>query len=346
MRCQKNRSVCLFASVTMLQLLLFMCCSVASASQSDPLASKLINQLAKSQTHTHRLSTPAGAPEHVGNLQHPDLVEVSGMAKSLLDDNVFWMINDSGNGSELYAINTVGESLGVWSLSAPNDDWEDMTSFLLNGEPYLLVADIGDNARNRKEYQIYIFNEPRIPTVEQGDDLINSALSPLKTIRFVYPDGPHNSEALATDGQWLYIMTKASKMRSRHSISSLYRLPLSLASGEDLLVAELLGDMPKRTQKSDLIKRNSKNTVSLKKPTAFEIDDKNDTGYLLTYSYVVRVDRHSQQTWAEAILEGGRAIHHHRLKKAESLTLSKDNKIWFSSEGKHAPLWVLPAATD
>ena len=44
---------------------------------------------------------------------------------------------------------------------ANNSDWEDLASFRLDGENYLLVADIGDNDGKRKDVRLYFVEEPK-----------------------------------------------------------------------------------------------------------------------------------------------------------------------------------------
>jgi len=63
--------------------------------------------------------------EQAGSLQPRQLVEASGMSFSGQQADVIWLINDSGNPAELFAIDTAGQELGVFQIKARNRDWED-----------------------------------------------------------------------------------------------------------------------------------------------------------------------------------------------------------------------------
>ncbi len=274
---------------------------------------------------------------------HPDLTELSGMASSLRHQEVFWMINDSGHGPRAYAVDREGSSLGVWPLDARANDWEDLTSIQINGEPYLMVADIGDNGRKRSEYRVYVVPEPHIQDINSESDTVHDVVSPITTIRFMYPDGPHNAEAMATDGEWLYIMTKTSDLRPEHSTNAVYRLPVNLVPDDNIVQAEYMGQLPVKTQPAGNTSGMCGISVKLAKPTALEIDNNNGVAYILTYSNVIRVVKQQHQTWSDVLLAGGEPIHYHQLAQAEALTIDNDGKVWFTSENANAPLWVLPS---
>ncbi len=94
---------------------------------------------------------PALAPVVIGKLEDPNIREASGLARSQQQDNVFWVINDNGAKEWVHAINPRGKRIGEFDLKkSDNVDWEDLASFSIDGKPYLLVADIGDNDARRK----------------------------------------------------------------------------------------------------------------------------------------------------------------------------------------------------
>ena len=116
-------------------------------------------------------------PIKIGNLNAAQLPEVSGMAA--ISKEALWVINDSGTQPLLHTVNANGVLLR--SFEHPmlaNKDWEDLAS--CNGIAY--IADIGDNAAQRKSVQIY-----RV----RGN---NVEVKP-----FVYPDGPRDAETLLAD---------------------------------------------------------------------------------------------------------------------------------------------------
>ena len=71
-----------------------------------------------------------------------------------------------------------------------NKDWEDLASFTLDGDPYLMVADIGDNAAKRKSRRLYFLKEPKAGKKSTTVDW---------EVEFEYPNGPRDAEAAAID---------------------------------------------------------------------------------------------------------------------------------------------------
>lgn len=149
----------------------------------------------------------------VGNLEDSEITESSGIAASKCQPDVYWTHNDSGDEAFLFAIGPKGEKLGTWRVpAATNYDWEDIASTReANGTCYIYIGDIGDNGRKREDYVIYKVAEPTV----SPDAKRSSKRSPLETqrpesIRYTYPDGKHNSEALFVDPKTnaIYVVTK------------------------------------------------------------------------------------------------------------------------------------------
>ena len=62
--------------------------------------------------------------------QNTALREISGLAASRTQADIFWTHNDSGDGPYLYALNTSGTTLGRVELKdAQAVDWEDLTGY-------------------------------------------------------------------------------------------------------------------------------------------------------------------------------------------------------------------------
>ncbi|MEA2453640.1 MAG: hypothetical protein QOG04_2350 [Actinomycetota bacterium] len=156
-------------------------------------------------------SIPAGrfAPRtRVGRIQDPGLTEISGLAASTNDPDVFWAHNDSGGAPALYCLLGSGASCGTWDVAgAVNTDWEDIDigPGPVSGRSYIYVGDIGDNAAARGSVTVYRMLEPDVdPATSDGGSL------PADAIRFRYPDGPHDAETLLIHPLTgdLYIVTK------------------------------------------------------------------------------------------------------------------------------------------
>ena len=161
-------------------------------------------------------STPNATASAMFSFSDPRITESSGLAASSFDASVYTH-NDSGDSARFFRVDSHGDTVAVYTLrGATNVDWEDMaTSTDAAGNRLLYLADIGDNARNRKEIEVYEVDEPRGP----GGDV------PWVRYRFAYPDGAHDAEALLVDprSHRLYIATK-----SLVSNGELYAAPATL----------------------------------------------------------------------------------------------------------------------
>ena len=155
--------------------------------------------------------------EAAGRLEDPNIREASGLARSQRQPGVLWTINDSGAQEILYAIDHSGADLGRTELKkSKNKDWEDLASFTLDGDPYLMVADIGDNDAKHKSRKLYFLKEPKAGKQDTKVDW---------EIDFEYPNGPRDAEAAAID-----IENERVLMLSKRDIPpSLYEVPLRTA---------------------------------------------------------------------------------------------------------------------
>ena len=78
--------------------------------------------------------------------------EASGVVPATFGDDLVWIINDSGNPSELFLVSqSTGKTITILELdSVTNIDWEDIASYQDTlGYNYLYIADIGDNYGSR-----------------------------------------------------------------------------------------------------------------------------------------------------------------------------------------------------
>lgn len=129
-----------------------------------------------------------------GSIANKDIDESSALTASEAHAGVLWTLNDSGGGPILYAIGTDGASLAQYSYAqAPAYDWESLDAFTEEGQPLLLVGDVGDNFRWRPYVTLYVLHEP--------EDLreLEAPLLLKRSIDIVYPDGPRDCEAIAVD---------------------------------------------------------------------------------------------------------------------------------------------------
>jgi hypothetical protein len=168
----------------------------------------------------------------VGTIAQAAITELSGLAASHLHADVYYGHNDSGDSPRFFSIGATGAALGEFRVSGASAvDWEDISVGPCPSGSCVYLADIGDNAVARTEYQIYRVPEPSSPMTQTPATVAG------EKIRFVYPDGPHNSEALAVHPVTgdVYLITKVDAAPSK-----VYRLMAPL-NASVVLTAALLG---------------------------------------------------------------------------------------------------------
>ena len=140
--------------------------------------------------------------------------EASGIADSKANAGYLWVEQDSGNPNDIVLLSYAGEVFKKINVRlAINRDWEDLATG--NGPTantnYLYIADIGDNNKVFSQYTIYRFPEPLATT---------DTVSTYDEIRFQYPDGSHDAEAILLDNasKNIYIITK------QDTLSRIYKL--------------------------------------------------------------------------------------------------------------------------
>jgi len=140
--------------------------------------------------------------------------EASGIADSKANPGYLWVEQDSGNPSDIILLSYAGEVFKRITIrSAINRDWEDIATGNgpAAGTNYIYLADIGDNNKVYTQYLIYRFPEPLATT---------DTVSVYDEIRFQYPDGSHDAEAILVDNSSkdIYIITK------QDALSRIYKL--------------------------------------------------------------------------------------------------------------------------
>jgi hypothetical protein len=146
--------------------------------------------------------------------------EASGITYSTTQPGKFWIQEDSGNPPQLYLINNNGElEYKTYVKNATNRDWEDIA---IAGNQ-LFIADIGDNNLIYPDYTVYTFTEPASVT-----DTITTA----KAIRFKYPDGAHDAEALLVDptSKDIFIITKRDNPSKIYKLAYPYDQPMNITN--------------------------------------------------------------------------------------------------------------------
>ena len=207
---------------------------------------------------------PGFVPDVVGTFSADPLSEVSGMVKSRSYTNTYWVVNDSGNGNRLFAVNNEGNNIiptfsrfsfygedaeegkeqweGFRVLYAENIDWETMTV----DDNYLYVGDVGNNFNNRRDLKVYLLSEI--------DPTASTQSAVIKMLPVRYPDqtefpsivSPHfDSEAMFIADGALYFITKHRNGRGGYEAGAkLYRLDTDFTEqGNELTLVETHSDL-------------------------------------------------------------------------------------------------------
>ena len=145
-----------------------------------------------------------------------DLPEASGLAVSRRDPRLLWSHNDSGNEPILFALDATGAMRGRIRLGVTLRDWEDVSAGRWPAGDCLYIADIGNNDLSRRRMPIYRVAEP---------DPHDTRTATPERFLAIYPDGPHNAEALVVVGPDIIVIT-------RDRVGALYRARLPESPGD------------------------------------------------------------------------------------------------------------------
>lgn len=176
-----------------------------------------------------------------GQINHPSLVEASGIAVSRQNPLWTWSHNDSGHPNRIFLLDEHGQDRGTFVLNgAGSRDYEDICigPGPQPGVNYIYLGDIGDNQAQYNYIVVYRFPEPDIQSGTPGS-LTDIDGGLIERFEFVYPDSAHDAETLMIDPSTLdlYLVTK------RDFRSLIYRANYPFSpSGRDTL--ELLAQLP------------------------------------------------------------------------------------------------------
>jgi len=148
----------------------------------------------------------------VGTVQNSSADEISGIAASRKNPDVFWIHNDH-SGSEtaiMYAMTSSGRHIVTFVLSgAIKRDYEDIAigPGPIEGIDYIYVGDIGDNDSVYSSVTIYRIPEP---VIDANSSYSTQYFTDFDTINLQYPTGPRDAEILMVDpsNADIYIVTK------------------------------------------------------------------------------------------------------------------------------------------
>lgn len=269
-------------------------------------------------------------PQVAALLRDTRLNEISGMALSARTPQRLWVHNDSGAPAELFAIGLDGKVQARLRLSAPKPvDWEDMAAFTLDGKPYLLLADTGDNGGVRKRSELLVVEEPDFAA---GTEERQLSAAPAWRIVFRYADAPHDVEAVAVDtaSEAVLLLTK------RTTPPQLWSVPLRPGAQQEN-VATLLGNVavPDETAPATDFQRR----LQPGRPTAASLGRDGRSIAVLSYASVWLYRRDDGESWAQALARTPQVFPLGLLVQAEALALdTAGRRILVTGERWPAPL--------
>lgn len=237
-----------------------------------------------------RAEPPAEAFSTLGAIADPALPELSGLAPSRRVSGMHWAISDSGNAPVLVALDPDrGQVVGVVEVDgAYNQDWEDLASFEREGQSWLLIADVGDNLWLRSEVRLILVPEPA-PDARR--------VTPARTLRLRYADGPRDCEAVAVDA-----------LRGRVLLADKGRHPAGLyeaaLDGEgDERVATRVADFPALVPTAPPRVQTLGGRQNRGSPTAMDLSADGLRLIVLTYLSASLFERAPGQDWATALAQ-------------------------------------------
>ncbi len=261
------------------------------------------------------------------------LPEASGIAVSSRTPSVLWVLNDSGNDANLIAFDTDLDTYRTVSIQGVrNRDWEDLESFVFAGEPWLLIADVGDNDARREEVFLHLLPEPR-------EDADKARI--VVTLAVRYSQGAADVESVAVDPRRraIYLLTKRESPPVLHEVP----LPALDVSGRYAVEAQVMGAVESIPLPSDEeLSRYPRFGRFRHQPTAMSLSPDGSLIAVMTYRGAYLAELPATQTWLEALNNNLCAVSTPALRQGETIVLGADTQLYLTSEGAGAPLYRIP----
>lgn len=268
----------------------------------------------------------------LGTLENNALVEVSGLATSAYDSDRYWVMNDNMNAPLIYAVGADGTHKGQFRPGdRANIDWEDLDRFSHQGRSYLVLGDIGDNDALRDFVELYVIPEPA-----ELSSVADTVIEPAWSVRFVYPDGPRDAEALAVSGNDALILSKRTRP------VELYRVSLSpLPADAGRRTAVLLGTVDSLPAPSEKEIADAPFTgVYAWQPTAMTIRDDERAALILTTRHAYLYQRSAGESWHSALNSQPQVYPLPEKQDAESVCFTNDGTGFLTTtEALHAAIY-------
>lgn len=265
------------------------------------------------------------------------LDEISGITPSRLADDIYWVHNDAPRPASLQAINAQGERIAQLLIEGVRAvDWEDIASFQLDGEAWLLIGDVGDNAATRKDYELILVAEP---VLSFKDETLSR--TPERRMRYRYPDGSHDCEAMAVDTTSRQVLL----LSKRSSMPAVYALDLDAEPGKVQVARKLneLRTLPQPSASERSARFPAARLGSL--PTGMDIDTEGRRAIVLTYRDIWLFPRANNESWLLAFGRPPQRLPLPPLAQAEALSFDRAGASILVS-GEHLPAPLLRFDSD
>ena len=284
--------------------------------------------LALYQTATAEAPITFGPPVLVAQMVDQEISEASGMAVSQRVEGRYWLVNDSRNPPRLFAVDRRGNTLANAAIEdIENVDWEALEAFTLDGQPWLMIADIGDNDAVRPHVSLFFIREPAqlpvdVVTIERRLD-------------FRLPSGAADLESVFVDTteRSIYLLTK------REQPPRLCRVPLVADPGE-VVEAELLGEVTTIPPPgADDLAEDPEWGRYRSQATDMAISPDRRLLAVLTYKAAYVWQRQVDEPWAPVLQRAPQTLALPRLVQPEAIAFTVDGRgLLLTSEKWPAPL--------
>lgn len=276
---------------------------------------------------------PGAVPRLAGLVTDARVAEISGIAASRRDDELLWAHNDSHASSSLYAVGTDGRVRAEVAIEGQsNIDWEDLAGYMLDGEAMLLIADTGDNGGVRSELALIALAEPELVPGQA-----RTSVRPRWVLRFRWPDGPRDCEAVAVDA----VAREVLLLSKKRVPAQLFRIPLAAAANPAIVaVAEQVASIPNIPQPSAAeLARDPGYWRYRGQISAMDVAPDGLRMVILSYRDAYLYARRPGEAWRDALARAPRALGLPSLPQAEAIAFDRTGQaIWTTTERLPAPL--------
>ncbi len=258
--------------------------------------------------------------------------EISGIAASGINEDLYYVHNDSGDTSRFFAIHPDGKLIStIYFKGDPKEklgvkDCEDIAAGPgpVKGKSYVYLGDIGDNYSVRKYLTVYRMEEKKS---WDKDSVSHTEAVP---VHLKYPDGAKDAETLMVDplGKLIYIVSK------RQDSVTVYSTPLNYKPGDTVTL----------TKNCRLFFKGLK---LLKWITAGDISKDGKQVLLKSYTKVYYWKRTGNEPVWKTMQRTPRVLLYTGEKQGEAIGFTPNSEGYYTtSEGVYSPIYYYPVPED